>query len=72
MSQILSGIIVSAKTPKSVVVEVSRLVKHPKYQKYFRRSKRYLAHDEVGRQVGERVKIVETKPLSRRKRFKIL
>ncbi len=72
MSRILEGVIVSAKTPKSAVVEVSRLVKHPKYQKYLKRSKRYLVHDETGHQVGERVKIEETKPLSRRKHFKIV
>lgn len=68
----LSGIIVSAKTPKTVVVEVKRFIKHPKYGKYLSRSKRYLVHDEAGTgKVGESVTIKETRPRSRHKHFAI-
>lgn len=71
--KILSGIVVRAKAAKTVVVEVSRLIKHQKYQKYYQQSKRYLAHDEAGRcREGDRVRIQETRPLSRRKHFFVL
>ncbi|MBI2097911.1 MAG: 30S ribosomal protein S17 [Candidatus Vogelbacteria bacterium] len=70
--KILAGIVVSDRLPKTVVVEIRRLVKHPKYGKYIRRSKRYLAHDEIGHKVGDRVKIKETRPMSRRKHFAVI
>ncbi len=69
--QILTGTVVSNKTAKTVTVEVVRLVRHPKYGKFLKRSKRYLVHDETGHQIGERVTIEETRPISRRKHFKI-
>lgn len=65
----LQGTIVSTKMQKTVVVEVKRFVKHPKYGKYISRSKRYLAHDEAGHKLGEKVEIKETKPMSRHKHF---
>lgn len=69
----LSGVIVSTKMKKTVVVEVERRVKHPVYGKYLRRHKRYLAHDEAGQhREGDRVTIVETKPYSRRTTFRVL
>lgn len=69
----LSGVVVSTKMKKTVVVEVERLVKHPIYGKYLRRHKRYLAHDEAGQcREGDRVTIVETKPYSRRTTFRII
>ena len=67
--QELEGVVVSAKMQKTVVVEVNRYVKHPKYGKFMRRSKRYLAHDEQGHQEGDKVKIRETRPLSKNKHF---
>lgn len=70
--KMLTGVIVSAKTAKTAVVEVSRLIKHPKYGKFLTRSKRYLAHDEAGHQVGETVTIRETKPISKNKHFIIV
>ncbi|MEK7585391.1 MAG: 30S ribosomal protein S17 [Patescibacteria group bacterium] len=71
--RILNGVVVSTKMAKTVVVEVPRLVKHPKYGKRFVRSKRYLAHDEAGEaKLGEKVRIQETRPYSRHKNFKIL
>ncbi len=69
--KILTGLVVSDRLAKTVVVEVERLIKHPKYGKYIRRSKRYLAHDHGGHKVGDRVKIQETRPYSRHKHFKV-
>lgn len=66
----LDGVIVSTKMQKTVVVEVKRYVKHPKYKKYLTQTKRYLAHDETGaRQEGEKVTIRETRPMSKNKSF---
>ena len=68
----LVGVVVSDKMDKTVVVEVTRLVKHPLYKKYIRRKKRYMAHDERNEyQVGDRVQIIESRPLSRRKRWRV-
>ena len=61
------------KTVKTLVVRVDRLIKHGRYGKYLTRSKRYLVHNETGRfKDGDRVQIVETRPYSRRKHFKIV
>ena len=70
--KILSGVVVSNKMQKTVVVLVTRFVKHPKYDKYIQKIKRYKAHDEKGRQVGEKVEIREIRPMSRDKRFEVL
>lgn len=72
-SKKLTGVVVSAKMKKTVVVEVERLVKHRMYGKYQRRHKRYLAHDEEGKCCeGDKVEIKETRPMSRRKSFIIV
>ena len=64
------GIVVSSKMQKTVVVEVERLVMHPLYQKYLRRRSRFMAHDESNDcKIGDRVRIEESRPLSRRKRW---
>lgn len=69
----LEGVVVSNKMQKTVVVEVSRFVKHPKYGKYYQISKSYKAHDEENKyQVGERVSIVPVRPISKDKRFKVV
>lgn len=69
----LRGIVVSDKMAKTVVVSVTRFVKHPKYKKFIKKSKNYKAHDETNKhKVGEQVDIVETKPMSKDKRFKVL
>ena len=69
----LQGTVVSTKMQKTIVVEVDRFVKHPKYGKYFTRSKRYLVHDENGvGKLGQKVEIRETRPLSRRKSFTLV
>lgn len=66
----LRGIIVSDKMQKTVVVAVTRLVKHPKYKKYYKVTKRFKAHDETGEyHAGDKVLIQETKPLSKEKRW---
>ncbi|HFB67632.1 MAG TPA: 30S ribosomal protein S17 [Calditrichae bacterium] len=67
------GVVVSDKMDKSVVVLVERLVKHPLYKKYVKRSKKFHAHDEENQcRVGDRVKIMETRPLSKTKRWRVV
>ena len=69
----LRGVVVSDKMDKTVVVKVDRYVKHPKYGKYYTISKKYKAHDENNvHKVGDKVMIVESRPLSKDKRFIIL
>lgn len=64
------GVVVSDKMDKTVVVLVERLVQHPTYKKYVRQRKKYKAHDPDNRcRVGDQVSIVETRPLSREKRW---
>lgn len=70
--KVLKGVIVSAKMQKTVVVAVSRYVKHPKYGKYLTRTKRYLAHDERGHKEGETVEIREIRPMSKHKSFEVI
>lgn len=69
----LEGVIVSDKMKDTVVVLVSRYVKHPKYGKYVNKQKRFKAHDAGNaHKVGEKVTIEETRPISKDKRFKIV
>ncbi len=71
--RILQGVVVSDKMDKTVIVRVDRLVMHPLYKKYIRRSKRYPAHDPENRcRVGDVVRIRECRPLSKTKRFEVL
>ncbi|MDA8226106.1 30S ribosomal protein S17 [Geobacter benzoatilyticus] len=66
------GVVVSDKMDKTVVVRVSHLVKHPVYNKYIKRSVKYKAHDEANScKSGDRVLIVETRPLSKDKRWRV-
>ncbi|NOX35857.1 MAG: 30S ribosomal protein S17 [Deltaproteobacteria bacterium] len=68
----LIGLIVSDKMDKSVVVQVERFVQHKIYKKYMKRYKKYQAHDEKNEcRIGDTVKIIETRPLSKLKRFRI-
>jgi small subunit ribosomal protein S17 len=70
---VLSGVVVSDKMDKTVVVSVSRFVKHPKYGKFYKINKKYKAHDEKNEyKTGDKVEIVETKPISKDKRFKVV
>jgi small subunit ribosomal protein S17 len=66
------GVVASDKMQKTVVVRVDRLVKHPKYRRYVRRTTKFMAHDEQGATVGDKVRIVETRPLSARKRWRVV
>jgi len=67
------GVVRSISAPKTIVVEVERTYKHPKYGKYMRRRKRYMAHDEEQKaQLGDLVQVTGTRPLSRRKRWRLL
>jgi small subunit ribosomal protein S17 len=66
------GIVASDKMQKTVVVRVDRVVLHRKYRRYVRRTSKFMAHDEVGSTVGDKVRIVETRPLSARKRWRVV
>lgn len=66
------GIVFSDKMTKTVVVRVNRMVKHQLYHKYMKRRKKFMAHDEMGAAVGDRVRIQETRPLSARKRWRVI
>ena len=68
----LTGRVVSDKMDKTVVVSVERLVRHPRYGKVLRQVKKYKAHDEENAcRVGDTVRIVESRPLSREKRWRV-
>lgn len=68
--RVLTGRVTSDKMDKTVVVEVQRVTRHPVYGKVMRRHNRFMAHDEQNRcQVGDVVRILESRPLSRRKRW---
>ena len=66
------GIISSDKMMKTVTVRVDRLVKHPVYRKYVKKRKKFMAHDDLGAKIGDKVKIIETRPLSARKRWRVV
>lgn len=66
------GVVVSDKMDKTVVVKVDRLIKHPVYNKYIKRTAKYKAHDSDNScKTGDRVVIVETRPLSKDKRWRV-
>lgn len=70
--KVRQGIVVSDKMDKTVVVRVERLVQHPTYRKYVRQRKKYKAHDpENSCRIGDQVAIVETRPLSKDKHWRI-
>jgi len=69
----LAGIVVGDKMDKTIMVLVSRLKKDRTYGKYYRRQKKFMVHDPKNAcQIGDRVKIIETRPLSKRKRWQVL
>ena len=69
----VSGIVTSSKMDKTIVVELKRTVMHPQFKKYVRRRSRYRAHDEKNEAgLGDRVEIVETRPLSKTKCFRLV
>ena len=66
------GTVSSDKMQKTVVVRVDRLVLHQRYRRYVRRTSKFMAHDDLGATIGDRVRIVETRPLSARKRWRVV
>tara|TARA_B100000575_G_scaffold286283_1_gene282807 strand:- start:1471 stop:1716 length:246 start_codon:yes stop_codon:yes gene_type:complete len=71
--RILSGVIVSSNSSKTVIVDVTRRIRHKLYKKIIRRSKKYHAHDENNEfNVGDTVSIIESKPISKLKRWKVI
>jgi len=73
MSRKLQGIVVSDKMQKTRVVAVARLKLHPRYQKYYKVTKKFKAHDEKNEfKTGDKVLIEETRPLSKEKKWKII
>jgi small subunit ribosomal protein S17 len=67
------GIVTSDKMTKTVVVRVDRLVKHPVYKRYVRKRSKFMAHSDIeGLSIGDQVRIVETRPLSAHKRWRVV
>jgi small subunit ribosomal protein S17 len=72
MRRTLVGMVVSDTMDKTVVVRVERLVQDPRYKKFVRRYSKFMAHDESNDcSIGDRVRIIEHRPLSKRKRWKV-
>ncbi|MDE3059449.1 MAG: 30S ribosomal protein S17 [Pseudomonadota bacterium] len=71
--RVLSGVVVSDKSEKTVIVRVDRRVSHPIYKKTIRKSKKYAAHDEQGKfKIGDAVQIIESRPISKTKRWAVV
>lgn len=71
--RVLRGTVVKAAMQDTCTVAVERYVKHPKYKKYVRLTKKYLVHDAGNSaQIGDKVEIKETRPISKRKRFELV
>ena len=71
--RVLQGVVVSDVADKTIIVRVERRVMHPVYKKFITRSKKYAAHDEANRfKTGETVRIQESRPISKRKRWVVL
>lgn len=67
------GIVISNKMDKTITVAIERKVPHPIYKKYFKKTSKLMAHDEKGEcSIGDKVKIMETRPLSKSKRWRLL
>lgn len=71
--RVLQGTVVASKMQDTCTVAVERYVKHPKYKKFVRLTKKYLVHDQGNQaEVGSKVEIIETRPISKRKHFKLV
>lgn len=69
----ITGIVASNKMDKTITVSVERKVQHPMYGKFIKKSKKYVAHDDKNEcNAGDTVKIMETRPLSKRKRWRLV
>lgn len=69
--KIFTGKVIALKTAKTATVAVERMKIHPLYKKRFRRERNYQVHDEIGVKVGDIVKFIDTKPVSKMKKWKI-
>jgi small subunit ribosomal protein S17 len=70
--KVREGIVVSSSMDKTIVVAIIEKVRHPKYAKFIQRTKKLYAHDETGdAKVGDRVRVMETRPLSKLKRWRL-
>jgi small subunit ribosomal protein S17 len=67
----MNGVVTSDKMQKTVVVEVSHTYRHRLYKKVVHSRRRFMAHDELGCKIGDRVRIIETRPMSRHKRWMV-
>jgi small subunit ribosomal protein S17 len=65
----LTGVVTSDKMDKTVMVVITRTYRHPLYKKVVHSKKKVMAHDELGSEIGDRVKIVESRPISKNKRW---
>jgi small subunit ribosomal protein S17 len=71
--KVLKGVVVSDKMDKTLVVNITRFVEHPKYGKRIKKSKKYKVHDEQNsKKIGDIVEIEETRPISKDKKFKLV
>ena len=71
--RILSGVVVSSNSNKTIVVDVTRIIKHKLYKKIIRQTKKYHVHDEKNEfKIGDNVSIIESKPISKLKKWKVL
>ena len=71
--RILSGVVVSSNSNKTITVSVTRRIKHKLYKKIIRQTKKYQAHDEDNKfKIGDNVSIIESKPISKLKRWKVI
>ena len=71
--RILSGVVVSSNSNKTIIVDVTRRIKHKLYKKIIRRTKKYHAHDEKNKfKEGEIIQIIECNPISKKKRWKVI
>lgn len=67
------GVVVSDKMQKSIIVAIERQVRHPIYKKYVKRTTKLMAHDEERQaRIGDTVRIMETRPMSKRKRWRLV
>jgi small subunit ribosomal protein S17 len=73
MRKVRTGTVISDKMDKTVIVRVQTLKEHPRYKKHIQQSRRFKAHDEQNQcKVGDRVRIMETRPISHEKRWRVV
>ena len=70
--RVFKGIVKSDKMDKSVIVTVTRFVKHPLYNKYFKKSNNFISHNEIGAKQGDKVEIREVPKMSKHKAFEVI